>query len=1237
MTHIAISKICFFSVLLLLAVSAPAVDFVWDNSEGDNDFANPLNWVGDAFLASETAVVDLAGINKAVLGSGSPANIDVLRIGYNGSDGAFEQTGGTLTATSNPGAVSRVGNGSGKTGSWLMTGGTANINAIQLGLGSGTGDLTLAGGTMAIARGYNDYSLHVGAGGTGMIEIAGGSLNTRTGVIIGNGSTFKVTGSAAATIGIGSHGLLDGRWMQAAGGVLCVGIDTTPTGVSKIFVDEIDGTTGVSWDGNVTFEAGSLLDVGYLAATNPGTFTVMEWDGVVTNNGLAFAPSVDTNVWSFNVDALNKRLTVTAAGTAPGRTAVTVNSLAGLKLYLNATDHDVTMAPGTYRITPADVTSGLFPDSHLFEFIGSSNVYDFTGVTFEIETDVFQSFGGIDVKEIAVFGEGQVLKNLTLTDIGNTRPSKTALGVLLDGVGNRVEGFNVTVRGSQPYGYGDIFGKGSGYVIKHFKHSAILVRGEDNHLLNCKVFHRAYGHGIFCQGSINAVIEGCYVEGEVRSSDDVLAEAGSGSSADNVDFRTNWGEDENGENGYTLQPGWMFSCQEDGIRCYNTGVGLEGTNTVNTANIQVIDCTVNQMRSGVTIGFCNNTKYVENCVVLGVEGGYWVGTEGEIVECAGNAVYGKLLGNAYQTDRDSVVDLTVLDNTGRYGNTILAYTGGSRHDLTFRSRDAYVDPNLRIMIAGIRTGIREYVVNPTYNDFSTTDVELYNHTQYPVEMNTKSTGTSGRTDGSVVDYGTGNSLAQIPVTTAGGYGVVQTIQAEEFSTQSGASIQTRGDGIRHMGAANDGDWICFEDFFMGSGPNRFEAFVMGGAAAGSIELRLDGAAGTLIGTCPVAAGSGAWVAETITLNEPRGKRDLYLVFKGTAGALPGLDRFRFYVEFPGRKAAKGLVGHWKFDETAGTVASDSSGYGHHGTMANAAWVSGKKGGALDFGAGASTVSIPSNAFDSVQEEITIACWAFGDAAQPTADSLFYAVDGSTRVLNIHLPYSDSTVYWDAGNDGGYDRISTNAASADYEGSWAHWVFTKNSKTGNMRIYRNGEMWHHAAFLQKEMRGITAASIGSQIGGAANYKGMIDDVRLYDVELMEHEVTQLYGSYAYTDAGTPHSWLDAHALVTGGDYAAADAQDADSDGLLNGREYWAGTDPTNAASVFRITDAESVGNQLFFDWSAVTGKTYDVWFKTNLMETAWVLSDSGILGIEPECTSTVLTDHATGFIQVEVER
>jgi len=57
--------------------------------------------------------------------------------------------------------------------------------------------------------------------------------------------------------------------------------------------------------------------------------------------------------------------------------------------------------------------------------------------------------------------------------------------------------------------------------------------------------------------------------------------------------------------------------------------------------------------------------------------------------------------------------------------------------------------------------------------------------------------------------------------------------------------------------------------------------------------------------------------------------------------------------------AKGLVGWWKFDETNGTIAYDSSGNGNDGDLTNGpTWVSGKIGGALSFDGVNDYVEVP---------------------------------------------------------------------------------------------------------------------------------------------------------------------------------------------------------------------------------------------------------------------------------------
>jgi sialate O-acetylesterase len=279
-------------VALLGAVGSHATEYVWNNRTGNNNYQDSSNW--DTPLVSATATyaaIDLTGPDKSVFSTGSSLNIAGLHIGFNDGDGEFEQTGGTLTATKNSGAASRVGNG--YTGTWTMTGGTANINAIQLGLNSGSGNLVISNGTMVVARGVSNYSLQIGVSGVGKVDVYGGSLATRTGLFLGDDCTFAVYGSAASSIGIGSQGTVDGRWVQEAG-TLKVRMDSG--GVTPIYVAAVG--TG-DWLGNVTFYEGALLDVGFLGDAQEGEWDVMSWDGTLTDYGLALAPTVDPTQWGF--------------------------------------------------------------------------------------------------------------------------------------------------------------------------------------------------------------------------------------------------------------------------------------------------------------------------------------------------------------------------------------------------------------------------------------------------------------------------------------------------------------------------------------------------------------------------------------------------------------------------------------------------------------------------------------------------------------------------------------------------------------------------------------------------------------------------------------------------------------------------------------------------------------------------------------------------------------------------
>ncbi|ANW95394.1 hypothetical protein AXE80_03475 [Wenyingzhuangia fucanilytica] len=466
---------------------------------------------------------------------------------------------------------------------------------------------------------------------------------------------------------------------------------------------------------------------------------------------------------------------------------VTVNSLEELLPYLKQDNVDVKLAPGNYSISGFDISDGTFSNP-LFVFEGSNSTYDFTGAEIKINTVVLTKFGNVDVNEMQILGNNNVLKNLTIEDIGTTAPTKRAQAIVMDGRDNRIEGFNVTIRGSYPYGYGDAFGKGGGSVINHRKHSGILIRGLRNHLKDCNIVSRSYGHIVFMQAASYPTIEGCYIEGEMRTTDDMLAET-SGPAYD-VDFMTVWG--------YKLPPGYMLSLQEAGIRAYNAGTTyIDGEEIERgTDNPTVLNCTIKNARTGVTLAHASGKKYVEGCTVLGSENGYSIGN-GIVVNCGADAIYGPVFQSTYSSDNGYNADITILPPSGEYynGHKAVAYVGGSNHDLNFRSDVVDFPSDLKIMVSGELQNLRMINgANPSQNNLTSNNISIRNFTNFPVEIHPDASNIIVRQCDitNVSDNGTNNTIAAVDC------------ESENFAL-NGIAIQssTAYDGIASR--AVDGD------------------------------------------------------------------------------------------------------------------------------------------------------------------------------------------------------------------------------------------------------------------------------------------------------------------------------------------------------------------------------------------------------------------------------------------------
>jgi hypothetical protein len=114
-------------------------------------------------------------------------------------------------------------------------------------------------------------------------------------------------------------------------------------------------------------------------------------------------------------------------------------------------------------------------------------------------------------------------------------------------------------------------------------------------------------------------------------------------------------------------------------------------------------------------------------------------------------------------------------------------------------------------------------------------------------------------------------------------------------------------------------------------------------------------------------------------------------------------------------------------------------------------------------------------------------------------------------LNVHLPWSDGNVYWDAGRP--FNRVYKYAGNAAL--GLHHWVFTKNAATGIMNIYLDGALWHSGSGLTSTIPTIGTSRIGMYTNGSYfgyYHKGAVPVVKIYNREFTQEEVQQSYNKY-----------------------------------------------------------------------------------------------------------------------------
>lgn len=137
------------------------------------------------------------------------------------------------------------------------------------------------------------------------------------------------------------------------------------------------------------------------------------------------------------------------------------------------------------------------------------------------------------------------------------------------------------------------------------------------------------------------------------------------------------------------------------------------------------------------------------------------------------------------------------------------------------------------------------------------------------------------------------------------------------------------------------------------------------------------------------------------------------------------------------------------------------------------------------------------------DEMTIAFWSKGTGSAGINTSILEAFDiDGNRVINIHMPWSDNNMYFDAGEGSGYDRISKPMTGAEIDNTWNHWAFVKKQNTGEMFIYKNGVLWQSGTNKNLNIGYIHRFVLGANMNYGNNWKGKVDDFQVYNVALSQ---------------------------------------------------------------------------------------------------------------------------------------
>jgi hypothetical protein len=210
----------------------------------------------------------------------------------------------------------------------------------------------------------------------------------------------------------------------------------------------------------------------------------------------------------------------------------------------------------------------------------------------------------------------------------------------------------------------------------------------------------------------------------------------------------------------------------------------------------------------------------------------------------------------------------------------------------------------------------------------------------------------------------------------------------------------------------------------------------------------------------------------------------------------------------------GLVGWWKFDETNGMVAYDSSGNGNDGNLTNGpTWTTGKIAGAMSFDGVDDRVSVPKTALNGLND-LTINLWT--KLIKGSQDHFFFsgASDLEANHLLLAITRDDEIHFWDKN----IHVIDFPFPSINWDNKWINITLVRRINGTGSHVLIDGT---HVASQNYDASTLSISDSGLWFGadqdnpGGGGWSssqflsGLMDDLRIYDRALSTAEVQALY--------------------------------------------------------------------------------------------------------------------------------